>query len=538
MTTDNDLDTQHSEQIVIGPPGTGKTTWLSKQVNLATDRDITSMVCSLTRAAAAEVAGRNLPIPFENVGTLHSHCFNSLGRPLIAEAKLHLEDWNKNFPHYALQGMRTRTVDEDNLEPPTGGPGDDLMSLYQIHRAKMDQNYPERVKRFAQAWTDWKQSNNLLDFTDLIETCLRDVEQAHVKPQALFVDEAQDLDILQMRLIRKWGAMADHLVIVGDPDQNIYAWRGSDPKAFDPPNNALVRRSLLGQSYRLPMAVHRHAIGWINQAANRSRVNYRPRNSQGEVRSLDANFNQPDRLLADADPYIQQGMSVMFLTSCAYMLETLLVTLRTEGIPFHNPHRRTNGAWNPLQKRLYQVTAADRILAFMNMSEEGFWTAENIRHWTEALQVKGILPKKGRDLIKELQNDDEGTVSTALIDQILSEEAVEAGLIGDLDFYETNLLSQRKQASQFPLTVVRKHGPAKLDEQPQVIPGTIHSSKGAEADVVYLCPEISRAAADEWNGTADEKASVYRLFYVGMTRAKHALVLCQPSSGGHEVNLE
>ena len=203
MTTDNDLDTQHSEQIVIGPPGTGKTTWLSKQVNLSTGRDITSMVCSLTRAAAAEVAGRNLPIPFENVGTLHSHCFNSLGRPLIAEAKLHLEDWNKNFPHYALQGMRTRTVDEDNLEPPAGGPGDDLMSLYQIHRAKMDQNYPESVKRFAQAWTDWKQSNNLLDFTGLMETCLRDVEQAHVKPQALFVDEAQDLDILQMRLIRK-----------------------------------------------------------------------------------------------------------------------------------------------------------------------------------------------------------------------------------------------------------------------------------------------------------------------------------------------
>ena len=37
MTTDNDLDTEHSEQIVIGPPGTGKTTWLSKQVNLATE---------------------------------------------------------------------------------------------------------------------------------------------------------------------------------------------------------------------------------------------------------------------------------------------------------------------------------------------------------------------------------------------------------------------------------------------------------------------------------------------------------------------
>ena len=56
----------------------------------------------------------------------------------------------------------------------------------------------------------------------------------------------------------------------------------------------------------------------------------------------------------------------------------------------------------------------------------------------------------------------------------------------------------------------------------------VHNSvKGAESDVVYLFPDISRAGMTEWRGNDAQKASVYRLFYVGMTRARESLVLCQ-----------
>ena len=65
----------------------------------------------------------------------------------------------------------------------------------------------------------------------------------------------------------------------------------------------------------------------------------------------------------------------------------------------------------------------------------------------------------------------------------------------------------------------------------------VHNSvKGAEADVVYLFPDISRAGMGEWQGTVEQKASVYRLFYVAMTRAKDTLVLAEPS-GKYSVNL-
>ena len=57
----------------------------------------------------------------------------------------------------------------------------------------------------------------------------------------------------------------------------------------------------------------------------------------------------------------------------------------------------------------------------------------------------------------------------------------------------------------------------------------VHNSvKGGEADVVYVFPDISRAGMGEWVGGPEQKASVYRLFYVAMTRARDTLVFAQP----------
>ena len=107
------------------------------------------------------------------------------------------------------------------------------MAKYQILRARMETDrMPASVAAFVQRWAEWKERNALLDFTDLIETCLLEVSKAPGDPEVMFVDEAQDLDLLEMSLIRKWGARAGGLHIVGDPDQAIFSWRGADAGAF------------------------------------------------------------------------------------------------------------------------------------------------------------------------------------------------------------------------------------------------------------------------------------------------------------------
>ncbi len=64
----------------------------------------------------------------------------------------------------------------------------------------------------------------------LSDPAVRSVEQARVR--RIFVDEYQDVDPGQVALIETLAEGADELVVVGDPDQSIYAFRGSDPAAL------------------------------------------------------------------------------------------------------------------------------------------------------------------------------------------------------------------------------------------------------------------------------------------------------------------
>ena len=209
--------------------------------------------------------------------------------------------------------------------------------------------------------------------------------------------------------------------------------------------------------------------------------------------------------MTDADRYLAEGKSVMFLTTCSYMLQNLIRTLRETGTPFHNPYRRRNGAWNPLQKRRGQTSTADRVLAFLGIQEKGMWSVEDLIHWTEMTKVKGVLQAKGRETVRNLTNGADGEVGWDGILTVLTEEAVEAGLQGDLDWFEANMTSTKKSAAKFPLAIARNRGAEQLARTPQANIGTVHSVKGAEADVVYLFPDVSRAGMAEWNGNSAQQ---------------------------------
>ena len=222
------------------------------------------------------------------------------------------------------------------------------MSRYQIHRARMETHrMPDDVAAFAAAWTQWKLELGLMDFTDLIEVCLRDVPTAPDNPNIIVIDEAQDLDYLQMALIRKWGAAASSLVVVGDPDQCIYRWRGSDPSAFSTPQIPAENKRVLAQSYRVPNEVHAKAVGWISQVRDREPVEYYPRDAEGEIRTVTATYTFPEPALEDAERYLAQGKQVMFLASCSYMITPLLQVLRRQGIPFHKPTQPDERSMEP-----------------------------------------------------------------------------------------------------------------------------------------------------------------------------------------------
>ena len=81
----------------------------------------------------------------------------------------------------------------------------------------------EELKRF-------KKEKNLKDFNDLLE----DFIQKNIKNtfEVLFIDEAQDLSLLQWDMVRCIWANANKTYIAGDDDQAIFKWAGADVDHF------------------------------------------------------------------------------------------------------------------------------------------------------------------------------------------------------------------------------------------------------------------------------------------------------------------
>ena len=326
---------------VIGPPGCGKTTYLGRQVQLAWEAGNEVMVCSLTRTAAAEVAGRDLPIPRECVGTLHSQAWRRIRDSFlgIAETPKYLGEWNLDYPDLALSGGE-RDLEEDNGAPLDGQmPGDDACQSMNLLRARLvdPDHWPILTRAFANRWDEWKKANDLCDFTDMLEIALDGQAAAPGNPQVIFADECQDFSALEMNLLLKWGAEAGRLVVVGDPWQALYQWRGSDPEVFF--SGEAADHRLLGQSYRVPRVVHAAALKWMESMPGYEPIDYLPTGEEGLIGALEGTWRESKALLPLIIDKIEQGKSTMVLASCAYMLQGILKMLREEGIPFGNSYR-------------------------------------------------------------------------------------------------------------------------------------------------------------------------------------------------------
>jgi len=301
-------------------------------------------VCSLTNAAVREAVGRVMPIDEENVTTLHARCKRSLHAPAPAESRV--GEFISAYPRHAdqipLSLHRVSRSDDSTMAERmlSGGSGPTLYEKMDLFRQEMRpiSTWDNMTREFHLHWTDWCAQIGHMDFTGWLETAL---EQHSLPPQqVLYVDEAQDHTPLQLQVIRNWPARQRHLI--GDDDQNLYEWSGAIPKAFLSPELPPEQNMVLSQSYRVPREVHSLATKMISQVSMRYPKEYKPRDADGKVfRGGDADC------AAEWRSTIEDG-SIMILTSCGYMLDGIISQMREEGIPFHNPYRKSNKKWNPL----------------------------------------------------------------------------------------------------------------------------------------------------------------------------------------------
>lgn len=527
-----------TEHVVVGPPGCGKTTWLARQANRAAlvHGGQNVAIISLTRAAAAEVAGRKTSIPDRNIGTLHAHAYRALKQPPLAETPEAVKEWNEvcGASSWKLRGTSTDT-DVDLVR--FGEDGDKLLQQINVLRAKETdiRLWPPNLLSFHRAWTDWKEQTGRLDFQDIIDRAYDSEPYLPWRPLVLMVDEAQDMSAKEMRLIRRWSRSALQLVVVGDPDQALYTWRGASPKAVFGEDPTAVR--VLSQSYRVPAAVHAQAVQLIQRIPNRLEVAYHPRKDEagvevpGHVEHLPAQINDPEPIIDQIRRELEDpDRTVMVLTSCGYMLTPLCQRMKDLGIPFHNPYRTTQGAWNPLG-------GVRRLMAYLRPKkdvwgdQQRMWNWDDVRLFTEPMQSKGVLIHGAKTKIARLAEPytmgapHEDVPITQLLE--FFHPAHHDTLFSiDVEWWHSCLKASEAKRLRFGIDVLTQHGPSGLTQDPRVIVGTIHSVKGAEADTVILFPDLSHAGYyDGLQRSGEKHDSIWRLFYVGVTRSKDRLLL-------------
>lgn len=482
------------------------------------------VACSLTKTAARVLTAR-VSLPRENVGTLHALCYRAMGAPKVATGPEPTAEWNAHQPRFALSG----STQDDPLAPQKSETlGDRLLAEYEIlrHRQAPREAWPERVTYFASRWHAWLTETERVDFTGMIEWALENTSTCPGDPQALVVDEAQDLSRLELALVRRWEAAADHTLLAGDDKQSIFGFRGATPEAFLDPSIDVGKTWELDQSYRLPRAIHARAENHLFCSAAGARdFTYAPRDAEGRVQRTPYGFHHPS-----THRWADHGGTTMFLASCGFLLQPVIAQLRRRGIPFHNPYRPTQGAWNPLRG------GADRLAAFLEPTQRGdgtLWSYTSIVRWLEPLKAKGLLAKGAKKSVRERAKrggggqlagslELKGLFEPAAWDTMLA--SIDRGALHATAWYYDHALSTWHKRLEYARLVMRQSGVPALRDTPRVIVGTCHSTKGGEADRVVLCPDISARAHQ--HGDRGETA---RTFYVGMTRAKDELVLTAPT---------
>jgi len=238
---------------IIAAAGSGKTEVVSQRVvSLLADGVPASGIVAFTfteRAAAElkeriaarveERLGRSVLDQLGNlfVGTIHAYCFQLLQTVVPRYETYDVLDENQLNAFLAREGrlMGVKDLDPDGKGRLWRSIGAFLKGLDVVENELLDPAVlPEPFASVLDEYLVRLERYRLLSFGQQIVRTVAELEKpevrslVHAQLRHLIVDEYQDINPAQERLIKLLTGADTHLCVVGDDDQAIYQWRGSD----------------------------------------------------------------------------------------------------------------------------------------------------------------------------------------------------------------------------------------------------------------------------------------------------------------------
>lgn len=487
--------------IILGPPGTGKTTRLLNLVEMHIESGVKPSrmgFVSFTRKATVEAKDRAIKRfgfgedELRYFRTLHSLSFRQLG--LSTSQVMQREHFRDIGEILGLEMSGFQSVDEGSIYGMQTG--DRLLFLEGLARVRMmplrklweevnDDNVDWwELERLHRTIVKYKHANGLIDYTDMLHRFANEVVMPDL--DVLFVDEAQDLSPLQWQIVERMAAKSKTTYVAGDDDQAIFKWSGADVDYFVKLEGKVT---VLDQSYRIPRSVHKIADSVVGHIAHRRQKPFKPTAHEGSV-----NYHHDFM-----DAPLESGEWLM-LARNGYMLKKMADHCHANGFTYDVMGRTSTKsealdavrAWEQLRKGNKVTTAqAKNIYAYMSP-----------RHATKSL-LRGLDDKQEFDMVE------------------LKEKH---GLKTDVIWHDA-LDKLHEDDREYFIAALRRG--EKLTGTPRIRISTIHGVKGGEADNVMLMTDVSFQTHKNMQHSLDDEA---RVFYVGATRAKENLHIITPST--------
>jgi DNA helicase-2/ATP-dependent DNA helicase PcrA len=304
------------------------------------------------------------------------------------------------------------------------------------------------------------------------------------KFDVVFIDEAQDLSLMQWDMARTIWNKTEDSFIAGDDDQAIYKWAGADVDSFI----ALKGQYLpLTQSFRIPAKVHGIAMNIINRIRNRIDKTWQPKTVQG---SLHRHYN--------ADTIDMSNGEWLVLARTKHLLKDIEESLYQRGLYYSSRYRRGT------EKDLHEAATN-----WEHLRQGQLINFKQIENISKYMSSKHWHKKKIKGMVKE---------SFYGIDQLVRDYGLQVKTVWFEAFDDAG------QTKVDYLRKMRANG-EKLNEAPRIELSTIHGAKGGESQNVVLLTDLTQNTMKGYERDPDDEN---RLFYVGATRTKENLHIIEP----------
>lgn len=564
--------------MVLAGPGSGKTYTITRRIQYLIEHHGVPpeqiLVITFTKAAALQMQERfeHLTGGCRNItfGTFHAVYFHILKRSYHYEQSDIITEKQKR--EYLKEALEQNTAEKEYDDAYL------LLLLNDISKIKNEGLPPDSyqapylpegcLSKIYDAYQKRMRTERKIDFDDMVLLC-RHLLQS--QPELLtmwreiyryiLIDEFQDINRMQYEVVKLLAQPRNNLFVVGDDDQSIYGFRGSDPSIMlgfpqDYPDCRIV---LLKENYRSTKQIVKSAGKLIghNQKRFLKNLNAGKRGTRDVILTgCESREAEADEIVAMVKAYRQYGayrdIAVLFRTNQS--VSFLAQKLAQEQIPFWQKERTKSLFDDPMASDILAMlyfahgeTKREHFLRFMNkpvryirrdmvaervdidrmlglpdLGKNRTALLQRLRY--DLMQIRGMEPYAAVNYIRKGMGYDQWVVQRAreqrrdvikdieLLEQLQdSAKGLESfsAWLDMIDAYQRNL--QRTEAPS--------------EEEDAVSLVTMHGSKGLEYKIVVL-PDVNEGNVPQKKAvTQMELEEERRVFYVAMTRAKEKLFL-------------